>query len=571
MQVEIKKIFRELMVYKKGLIIVATAGIINAIAKGQISLFIKEVMDSTSSPERLREISAWGLVIAFAIAVSRYVHIYCMNVISEQVAQHLRQKLQVKFMRLSLKFHNNYASGSGGLISRILNDIRVIQDGLRMFADLFSAPLIFIFLMSNLIFLDWELTLWILIVVPFLGIFLQRISKGLRKYVQGGQEQLESVASTIKESLDGVRTIQSFNLENVMADKLKKQADDFIELRKKVHARIEVIGPVTEMVATVIVLGIIYYFSLKISRDQATAGTLIAFITAMLQVNEPIKKFQESYVRIQETIIATRRVFQLIDEESEVPESKNALDFPRDWKAIEYRNVSFGYNENLVLENFNLKIERGDFIAFVGESGSGKSTIINLLARFYDPNLGQILVDGVDIREFKLKDLRKNLALVSQDVFLFSDSIETNIASGDFAKGRAQVPFVAQAANAMSFIQKLPQQLQSPVGERGNLLSGGEKQRVSIARAMFKDAPILILDEATSALDSVSEVEVQKGLDTLMKGRTALVIAHRLSTVQKAKKIIVLEKGRIIQSGSHEELQAQPGAYQRFLQIQRHS
>jgi len=568
MQIEIKKLFKEVSVYKKALFIVGLAGIVNAITKGQISIFIKEVMDASSSPERLKEISKWGLLLAVSMAVSRYFHIYMMNVIAEKVAQDLRHKLQQKFMRLSLKFHNTYAAGSGGLISRILNDIRVIQDGLRMFADLFSAPLVFIFLLYNLFFLDWQLTLWILIVVPFLFVFLRKISKSLRKYVQSGQEQLETITSTIKESLDGVRTIQGFNLEQTMSQRLRSQADEYISARKKVHSRVEMMGPVTEFVATLIVLSIIYYFSLQISKNLATAGTLIAFITAMLQINEPIKKFQESYVRIQETIVAASRIYSILEEDSEVPEVSQPRAFPENWQKIEYKNVCFAYDKILILDHFNLVIHRGEFIALVGESGSGKSTVINLLARFYDPLSGEITIDGVNIKEFALKDLRAHLALVSQDVFLFSDTIEANIASGDFSKSREVIPKIAQAANAKSFIEKMSLGFKSPTGERGNLLSGGEKQRISIARAMFKDAPILILDEATSALDSASEVEVQKGLDQLMQGRTSLVIAHRLSTIQKANKILVLDKGRVVQQGTHEELQQSPGAYKRFLNLQ---
>lgn len=569
MQIELKRLFKEITTYKKTLIIVAVAGILNATAKGQISLYMKEVMDASSAPERLKHISALGIILAFTIATSRYFHIYLMNIIAEKTAQQLRQKLQMKFMNLSLKFHNTYAAGSGGLISRILNDIRVIQDGLRMFADLFSAPLVFIFLIANLFFLDWKLACSILILAPFLIIFLKKISVGLRKYVLNGQEQLETLTSTIKESLDGVRTIQSFNLQKLMSAKLLGEADDYISIRKKVHKRVEIMGPVNELLATFIMLSIIYYFSLQISVGATTAGTLIAFITAMLQINEPIKKFQESYVRIQETVVAAKRVFALLDEPSEVPQVENPIPFPKDWTKIEYCNVTFKYDQEIILNNFSLTINRGEFIALVGESGSGKSTVINLLSRFYDPNEGTIYLDNIDIKQLSLLELRHNIALVSQDVFLFNDSIKMNVVSSTDNADLKKVSRVIEAANAQNFVDKLPLKVDSKVGERGALLSGGEKQRISIARALYKDSPILVLDEATSALDTASEIEVQKGLDQLMQGRTSLVIAHRLSTIQKAHRIVVMSRGQIVEIGQHESLLAKQGAYYNYIQLQR--
>lgn len=569
MQVEIKRLLKEISLYKKVLLIVAVAGILNATAKGQISLYMKEVMDASSAPERLKSISVLGVLLALTIAISRYFHIYLMNMIAERTAQHLRQQLQFKFMNLSLKFHNNYAAGSGGLISRILNDIRVIQDGLRMFADLFSAPLVFIFLIFNLFFLDWKLAASIFILAPFLIIFLKKISVGLRKYLLHGQEQLETITATIKESLDGVRTIQSFNLQKLLASKLTKEAEEYVSIRKKVHKRVEIMGPVNELLATFIMLSIIYYFSLQISVGAATAGTLIAFITAMLQINEPIKKFQESYVRIQETIVAAKRVYALLDETSEVPQVEDPQPFPIHWSTIEYKNVTFKYDQQVILNNFSLTINRGEFIALVGESGSGKSTVINLLSRFYDPNEGVITIDGINIKSLSLKELRDNIALVSQDVFLFNDSIKKNIISSTEIEDSAKINSVIEAANAKSFIEKLPLKSDSVVGERGGLLSGGEKQRVSIARALYKDSPILVLDEATSALDTASELEVQKGLDRLMEGRTSLVIAHRLSTIQKADRIVVMSHGKILEMGRHEELIDKKGAYYNYIQLQK--
>lgn len=563
---ELKLTLKELLLQKKYLIIVAITGITGAACKGQIALFIQKMIDASSSPEKLKSLAWVGIALSFGIAVSRYFHIYLMNVTAEKVTQALREKLQAKFMRLNIKFHNNYAAGSGGLISRTLNDLRIIQDGLRLFADLFSAPLIFIFLIGNLFFIDVRMTCYIFFITPLLIFFLKKVSVGIRKYSLFGVEQLEKITSTIKETLDGVRTIQSFNLEKKMESRLHVLGREFVSMRRSVHARVELMGPMTELVATFLVLGVIFYFSQQISRGQATAGALIGFITALLQINEPIKKFQEAYVRIQETRVAAERVFQILNEDSEVTESPNPHPFPQTWETIEYKNISFGYGAEDLIKNFNLKIKRGQVVAFVGESGSGKSTLANLLARFYDPSTGQILIDNEDIKNIRLNDLRKNMGYVSQDVFLFSDTIENNIKAG--IEKQASVLASAEAAFAHEFILKQADQYNTRVGERGNLLSGGEKQRVGIARALYKDAPILILDEATSALDSVSEIQVQKGLELLMRGRTTLVIAHRLSTIQNADLILVLSKGVVVESGSHHNLLSQNGEYKRLFEAQ---
>ncbi len=570
MLVEIKKILRELKPHKKIITIVAITGVIHAVAYSRLALLIKPLFDNLAAAEfnQVLALVPWALGLACATAIGRYFHIYLMNYVAECVVQSIRQKLQQKFMRLNLSYHNNFATGSGGLISRILNDINVVQDGLRMVADIFLHPLLFIFLLGNLFYIDWKLTSITLLILPFLAFFLKQISRSLKKYIPLGQNALEKMTATIKESLDGVRIIQSFNLEKVMANKLTDQTADYLAIRKKVHSRVEMMGPVTELIATCLVLGILLYSTYEISIGRATPGTFVGFITSLLMVNQPIKKFQESYVRIQQVVISAERIFSIIEADEEVPESPLQKPFPKEWESINYKDVSFSYGKDLILKNINLEIKRGQVIALVGASGSGKSTIVNLLERFFDSTSGTISVGDTNILDMNLKDLRSNVALVTQDVFLFSDSIERNIQAGNFGRDIKDVKEMAKLANADSFIQKMPQGYQTQVGDRGNLLSGGEKQRISIARAMFKDAPILILDEATSALDTASEIEVQKGLDTLMEGRTAIVVAHRLSTIQKADKIVVLKDGQILETGTHTELLSKQGEYFKFYSLQ---
>ncbi|MBV2169084.1 MAG: ABC transporter ATP-binding protein/permease [Bdellovibrio sp.] len=570
MLVEIKKLVAELKPHKKTIIIIAITGVAYALASARVALLTKSLFDalSASNHQEILRLVPIMLGLALVTALGRYYHIYLMNYIAECVVQSIRQKLQQKFMRLNLSFHNNYAAGSGGLISRILNDIRTIQDGLRVVADIFLHPLLFLLLLGNLFYIDWKLTLATLLMVPIVGGILKSISRSMRKYIPRERDAMEYMTSTIKESLDGVRVIQSFNLENDMADRLIKDSDKYLDIRKTVYKRQEAAGPATEFIATVIVLGVLLYTSYEVAAGRSTPGTFIGFITSLLMINQPIKRFQEAYVRIQEVTISVQRIFAIIEDPSEVPESPINKPFPKDWKKITYKNVSFSYGKDLILKNINLEIRRGEVVALVGASGSGKSTIVNLLERFFDATSGEILIDDVNILDINLKELRRNIALVTQDVFLFSDTIEKNIWAGDYSRNRADVMAMAKLANAHDFILRMPQGYESRVGDRGNLLSGGEKQRISIARAMFKDAPVLILDEATSALDTASEIEVQKGLDHLMEGRTALVIAHRLSTIQKADKIVVLKNGEIAEIGTHSNLLSQQGEYFRFHSLQ---
>jgi subfamily B ATP-binding cassette protein MsbA len=568
---ETKKILLELKPHGRTLIYIALSGLITAAAQVKVITLLKPIFESLTFQGRDQLISTvlLALVLYLVISISRYTHIFLMNMTAEKVAIHLRHRLQQKFMNLNLTFHNNFTAGSGGLISRVLNDITIIQNGLRMFADFFREPIVLIGLLGYLFYLDWKLTASIFIILPIIIFFHRTISKTIKKYSVKGQEDLERLTSTIKESLDGVRIIQSFNLEKTMSNRFERESQEYLYSRKKIHQQVELAGPVTEFIAATLVLGLLTYIGLKITSGEATVGVLAAYVTSLVNLGAPVKKIQESYVRLHETNVAAQRAFSLLEDPNEVPQGESSKPFPKDWKTITYQNVSFSYGKDQILKSVNLTIHRGEVVAFVGASGSGKSTIVNLLERFFDPTQGTILIDGTPIQDINLKELRANVALVTQDVFLFSDTIERNIWAGNFDRSATGVIDAAKSANAHDFISRTPQGYQNRVGDRGNLLSGGEKQRVSIARAIFKDAPILILDEATSALDSQSEVEVQKGLDRLMEGRTALVIAHRLSTIAKADKVIVMKAGQIVETGTHQSLLEMAGEYHSLHQLQK--
>lgn len=529
------------------------------------------------------QISAWSLPFVFPVlyliwGAARYVHYMILIMVNERVIADMRVRVVDQAMRLNLSFHSKFESGSGGLMSRILNDTGVLQIGLSFFGDVLREPLIAAALLGYMIYLDWKLTLVLLAFLPLFAMLTRQISRSLRKYGHVNREAMEAVTSDIKENLDGIRVIQSFNLEETMSTRLKRSMDHYIETRRKIVSREEAVSPINEFLASNLVMGLVLYMMSLILESKATSGDFLAFLFAAGQLQNPIKRLQESFVRVQQTVVVTDRLFGLIESQDRVPQAATPRPFPSDWKQIEFRGVRFKYGEDEVLKGISVTVKRGEVIALVGSSGSGKSTMVNLLERFHDPTAGEILVDGVSLKEFDLKDLRSKIALVTQDVFLFRDSIATNIRAGrggllnrgekiDSAD-QAVIESSAKHAHADPFISKMPDRYETGVGERGGLLSGGEKQRISIARAFYKDAPILILDEATSALDSVSELEVQKGLQELMRGRTVFVIAHRLSTVRAADRILVLRHGEIIESGTHDELLGRDGEYKRFHQLQ---
>lgn len=501
-------------------------------------------------------------------AGARYYHLFWMRYISDQIAVNLRRQLMNKYLTLNLSFFQNFVRGSGGLISRMLNDIVLIQGGLHRTADIVREPFMVAFSFGYLVYLDWRLTLFILVAAPIIVTISRSFVRSLRKYSHHNQETIEDLTQVLKESLDGTRIVQSFNLEDEMRRRFNEIADSYLRSARKIISREEASGPTSEALASIFIAIVLTYIGHRAIKSDLMVGDFISFSFAIGLLQDSLKKVQAGFMRVQQAAVAMERLRSILDNDSTVPQVSDAKPFPKDWSAIEFRNITFGFGGEPILKKVQLTVQRGEVVALVGASGSGKTTLANLTARFFDPNEGEILIGGTPIRQMQLHDLRKNIALVAQDVFLFSDTIEKNIWAGDFSRPVKGVEHAARLANAHDFIMNTPGGYQSRVGDRGSLLSGGEKQRISIARAIFKDAPILILDEATSALDSESELEVQKGLDHLLQGRTALVIAHRFSTIAKANRIVVLKKGEIVEQGSHQELLSLNGEYARFFQIQ---
>lgn len=566
----IKRLLRELKPHTSLVFIMIVSGLMMALGQWQLALRLKDLFDGLESKNETLIFATPKLILMITLfmTLGRYFHLATMNYLADLVTMKLRHHLLWKFMTLNQSFHLQYQGGSGGLISRILSDVVSIQHGMRLIADFFTQPLSAVLLLGTLFYRDAQLTFMILIILPPLLLFLRQIGRSLRKYNHGGQQILEKVASIVKESLDGMRVIQSFGLEKEMDRRFNSSAHDYLKNRLKIHKRAELTSPVTELIATSVIMVIFTYIGLEITKGAATFGDFGSYLGALMLLQSPIKKFQESFVKVQETVVSLERVYSILDNQNIVNEIDNPVPFPKQWSEIKFKELGFKYQDQWVLQDINLNLKKGEVVAIVGESGSGKSTLVNLLQRFFDPTRGGIYIDDTEIRSIKLTDLRNNIGLVTQEVFLFNDSIERNIHSGDFFKDVAEVQSASIAANAHDFILKMPQGYQSSVGDKGGFLSGGERQRISIARALFKNAPLLILDEATSALDSASEVEVQKGLEHLMKDKTTIVIAHRLSTVIHADKIVVMRQGKIVECGRHHELIKKGGEYARFIQLQ---
>lgn len=565
-----KMLAPELKVYRGRLIIVMIFGITISGLKSLTPQLLQSMGNAWDAKDERQAvlIPIYIGAIWLAAAILRYFHLFWMLYTSDLIAVNLRRKLMNKYLTLNLSFFHNFVRGTGGLISRMLTDITIIQGGFQKIADIVREPFMVLFSLFNLFLIDWKLTLFLLGGAPIVSFILRSFARSIRKYAKHNLEEMEDLTQILKESLDGTRVVQSFNLQEEMRGRFNGKANEFMESRRKIISREEASGPVSESLLSVFMVLILIYLGRQALGGNFTNADLMAFVFAAGLLADSTKKVQAAYTKLQSSAVALERLHSILDEKSVVPEIGSPKPFPEHWKDIEFRNVTFRYENNVVIKNLNLKIQRGESVALVGSSGAGKSTLINLLPRFFDPSEGEVFIGDVPIDEMKLDELRSKIGLVTQDVFLFSDSVERNIWSGNFGKTPADIETAAKLANAHEFILRAEEGYKARVGERGSRFSGGEKQRISIARAIFKNAPILILDEATSALDSESELEVQKGLDSLMRGKTALVIAHRLSTISKCDRILVMDKGEIVEQGSHNELMVRQGAYYRFFQLQ---
>lgn len=501
--------------------------------------------------------------------IARFIVCSQTRLIAEKICIDHRKKLLNQYLQSPLSYLEQFKSGSGGLISRMLNDINQIYTGFTKTADLLKEPIV---CCGSLLYLLYVTSLkhvfFLFVLLTFVAFFVVSLSRSIRRNSRRNQENLEEITSTLKETLDGSRIIRSFNLEDKIRIRFQNQVQTFYKFRKKITILEEASGPITESFTTIIVAAILIIVGLLIKKGEMTVAEFMGSGVALGLLFDSAKKTQDAIIRVQQGLVARTRLEEILMVGEEHIGNRNALiPMPQDWSHIQFKNINYRIGDRHILKDINITIKRGETIALVGPSGSGKTSLLNLLERFISPESGEITIGDTNITSIALHELRRHISLVSQDVFLFRDTLEENIRASIVNATHADIESAAKAANVHSFIESLPEGYQTLAGDRGQRLSGGEKQRISIARAFLKNAPILLLDEATSALDTENEVEVQKGLQGLMKDKTCFVVAHRLSTIKNADRIIVLKNGEVVQVGTHDQLAEQSGEYNRLLSL----
>jgi ATP-binding cassette, subfamily B, bacterial MsbA len=540
-----------------------------AASNGAAAFLVKPVLDQIFFEKNaaMLAIIPFGIIFLYlAKGVFDYLQAYLMGFVGQRVITDIRALVFSRLQQQPLSFYDK--TPTGVIISRLTNDIGLVQGAV---SDAFTAVLKDTFTIIGLIFVvfyrDWKLAIIAFVVLPFATYPIVSFGRRLRKIAVQNQKAMARLTNFLHETITGQRIVKAFTMEPYEDTRFAAENESLFRIilrRYKVRA---LSHPVMEVLGGVAVGIVIWYGGSQVISGHSTPGNFFSFTAALLMLYEPIKRLNKENHNIQQGLAAAQRVFEIVDRQPEIVEKEDATQYTAVEGVIEFDQVYFKYEEKMILNSLTLKINRNEILAIVGESGVGKSTLVNLIPRFYDVTEGSIKIDGVDIRDATLSSLRRNIALVTQDVILFNDTIKSNIAHGAEIDDE-KIEQAARAAFAHDFILKLPSKYETIAGEKGLRLSGGQKQRIAIARALYKNAPILILDEATSALDSASETEVQRALENLMQGRTTIIIAHRLSSVMSAHRIIVLEAGTIAQEGPHQELITIDGPYKRLYELQ---
>ena len=512
-------------------------------------------------------VPALFVLISLVRSLAGFVSGYAFQRIALGATTDLRNELYRRILEQSSRFYAQHPSGE--LVSRVVSDLQVIQNAIStQLLDLFQQPLVLLVLLWFLLSIHLHLALLCLVAAPVLLFPIVRFGKGMRRTSHRIQERMADLASLVAEVVRGHRVVKAFGMEGFENRRFHEASRRHLKTNPRAQMLANASGPVMEALGVIGAAALLVYAGRTIRAGELTASDFVTFLTALLAMYEPIRKVNKVNLVLQQAIAATERVVRLIEIPNDVVETPTPRSLPAVERGISYEGVRFAYDREPVLLDLDLEIRAGEILALVGPSGAGKTTVVNLLPRFFDPDEGRVAIDGVDLRDLSLASLRSLIGIVTQETVLFNDTIRNNIAYGRADLSLERVREAAAAAYADEFVMQLPEGYDSPIGESGLKLSGGQRQRLAIARALLKDAPILILDEATSALDSESESLVQKALGNLMRGRTTLVIAHRLSTVMGADRIVVVEGGRIVDQGSHQELLERGGVYKRLYDLQ---
>lgn len=518
--------------------------------------------------------NVWTMVALSIIAVTivkglaEFLATYTVNFIGHSVVKDLRNLLYSRLIEQSISFFTNHPTGK--LMSAITSDIEKIQTAVsQTSADVLKHSFTLLFLLGVAFYYDWRLALVSLLLVPLVVYPSANIGRSIRVSSRSSQDKMAEISAVLQETFNGIRIVKAFAMELFEVAKFKAATRRLLKINLRWVRAQAATSPLMEVLGAITVAGLLLYERNQILHTAQTTGGFVGLMYALIKMYEPIKRLTGVNNNLQQAVGASEQVFQYLDVRPEIGDKPNAVALPPFRKQIVFENVDFDYEDGVpLLRGVNLRIGPGEVVAIVGSSGAGKTTLASLIPRFFDVTRGGILIDGHDIRDVKLNSLRAQIGIVTQETILFNDTAFNNICYGSQLRSKAEVMQAAQAALAHDFIMEMPQGYQTVIGERGQRLSGGQRQRIAIARALLKNPPLLILDEATSELDSESELLVQRALSNLMAGRTVLVIAHRLSTVRRADRIVVLDRGTICEVGTHEDLIGRGGIYQRLHELQ---
>jgi ATP-binding cassette, subfamily B, bacterial MsbA len=544
--------------------------LIIAAASSATAFLVKPVLDDiffNKNTAMLKLIPVAVVVIYLLRGLGMYGQDYLMNYVGESIIQHLRNDLYARIQDLPISFFHREKTGV--LMSRITNDVNIIK---TMVSTAVTGSLKDSFTIIGLTFVifyrDWKMALFAFIVLPIAFFPVVEFGKRVRRISTGCQEAMADLNTFLHETFTGNKIVKAFGMESYEKKRFFNKTLELFKLEMSAVVARSLSSPVMEFLGGLGIAFIIWYGGYKVITGSSTAGTFFSFMAAVLMLYDPVKKLSGLNNAVQQGLAAADRIFDIIETESDIKEKKNPMNIERRPHRVTFEDVYFKYDDILVLKDINLDVNAGEILALVGMSGGGKTSLVNLIPRFYDVTRGVIRINGMDIRNASISSLRDQMGIVTQEPILFNDSIRNNIAYGNKDATDKAIVAASEAAYAYDFIQAFPNKFDTNIGELGGRLSGGEKQRICIARALLKDAPILILDEATSSLDTESEMLVQKALENLMQGRTTFVIAHRLSTIDYADRIVVIVDGRIVEEGKQEDLISMRGEFFKLYQMQ---